>query len=854
MGLSDFLGNVFGSHTNEVKPVIQGMPITMNPEMQAQQQAFLQALKAQSQGQGPSLATTMLQNQSAQNAANANSLISGQRGMNAGLAMRNALNANANANQAMAGQAAQARVGEQLGAMQNYGNQLNATQQQDINVQHANQQDQMAANQLNTGIAMGNTQTNNQVGGGIMSAAGSVLGKFGMAHGGVVPQNFAGGGEVGAPLPFLTIPFQSSANPYSKSGNPNPYANLAGDDEKKKSGGGNPFASLSGGSTMAGGPMDAMGEAGAEAGPAMMMASEGGKIPGQAKVEGDSLANDTVPTMLSPGEIVIPRTHSHSPESAKAFVEALLKKKKADQPGKSGYSGVLEAHRKMEEAMEALKSVSTHSSKKKEPVRMAEGGEVLPWQQPEAGSIGVTQLAQANSPYSMDDMIGSMGPNINAPSMPAGSVVASNSPSVDRSIASDLIKEQAAKQSPDPGAPYPQPQSVAAAEGVGAQPSANPNEPKLGVLGAMENAFKGQKEGMQALADAQSQQAKDTAKANDALVKHMEAAQIQYQKQISAIDADNAKLQKDIQEQKIDPNRLWNNASTAGKISASIGIILGGIGAGLQGSNHNVALDLINKSIDRDIDAQKSELGKKQGLLSMNMQKYHNATAAQAATRLQFLGMAQAQIAKAAATSGSAQAQANAKIAISQIGVQEAQLKQQLAMMGIQNQQLGQGGGEGGLPVGQEPTMMLTDPKYQEKRVVVNGRAYQAPDHPAAEKLRAMETKAGPVMHLVHQLDSLGPSALIPGSKASELANAIRDKLATEIPQTNGLPRINETEIHQALGMINDPTSFRQMLNGGVRNSVFFKNLADEMESARQHNLIGYKGMSKFNVSEPVGR
>jgi hypothetical protein len=53
----------------------------------------------------------------------------------------------------------------------------------------------------------------------------------------------------------------------------------------------------------------------------------GGKVPGKAKVDGDSSKNDTVPAMLSPGEIVIPRSKVKDPEKAKAFVEAILRKK-----------------------------------------------------------------------------------------------------------------------------------------------------------------------------------------------------------------------------------------------------------------------------------------------------------------------------------------------------------------------------------------------------------------------------------------------------------------------------------------------------------------------------------------------
>lgn len=52
-------------------------------------------------------------------------------------------------------------------------------------------------------------------------------------------------------------------------------------------------------------------------------ASKGGKIPGKAPVKGNSPNNDTVPAMLSPGEIVVPRSHSSDPEKAAAFARAV---------------------------------------------------------------------------------------------------------------------------------------------------------------------------------------------------------------------------------------------------------------------------------------------------------------------------------------------------------------------------------------------------------------------------------------------------------------------------------------------------------------------------------------------------
>lgn len=61
----------------------------------------------------------------------------------------------------------------------------------------------------------------------------------------------------------------------------------------------------------AAGPMGTMAGAsvGASAGGALGgMFYDGGQVPGQAQVPGDHPANDTVPAMLSPGEVVVPRT------------------------------------------------------------------------------------------------------------------------------------------------------------------------------------------------------------------------------------------------------------------------------------------------------------------------------------------------------------------------------------------------------------------------------------------------------------------------------------------------------------------------------------------------------------------
>ncbi len=94
------------------------------------------------------------------------------------------------------------------------------------------------------------------------------------------------------------------------------------------SGMGSAFQGLSGigqmisgsGSSGGGGGMGSM---------AMLAASKGGNVPGKAKVNGDSLKNDKVKAMLSPGEIVIPRSIAQGPNAADKsaqFVQAILAK------------------------------------------------------------------------------------------------------------------------------------------------------------------------------------------------------------------------------------------------------------------------------------------------------------------------------------------------------------------------------------------------------------------------------------------------------------------------------------------------------------------------------------------------
>lgn len=179
-------------------------------------------------------------------------------------------------------------------------------------------------------------------------------------------------------------------------------------------------------------------------------------------------------------------------------------------------------------------------------------------------------------------------------------------------------------------------------------------------------------------AEASAQAAEEQARLYDQHVKEIQLNEIARQKQEQAVQQDLDKIRNDIATQKIDPTRVWSNMSTGNRVLAGISIFLGGVAGGMQGTD-NKALKIINDAIDRDIDTQKSELGKKQNLLAINLQKYRNIQDAAAATKAQLMAVTQAQVQSAAAKAGGKQALAAAQMFQGQTELEMGKLKMQLA-------------------------------------------------------------------------------------------------------------------------------------------------------------------------------
>ena len=278
---------------------------------QQQQQQLAQQLQQMGQGQGPSAAQAMLAQQAGNIGAQQAALAASQRGasQNVGLVGRQAAMAGMGAQQQAASQAATLRAQEQLSALdqlrlQQAGMGQLAGQQvaQQAQATGALSASALQAQQQALGALGQQQRTQSEIEKQTAARQGGI---FGQALGalGSLPQLFQAGTETGVTgggagvglgvdtsMPTITMPS---------------YLNKAHggeiDQPKKKF-------------------IDHILEGDKFA--------YGNKVPGKAEVKGDDLKNDKVPAMLSPGEIVVPRSKASDPDKAAQFAKAVAMKSK----------------------------------------------------------------------------------------------------------------------------------------------------------------------------------------------------------------------------------------------------------------------------------------------------------------------------------------------------------------------------------------------------------------------------------------------------------------------------------------------------------------------------------------------
>lgn len=263
------------------------------------------------------------------------------------------------------------------------------------------------------------------------------------------------------------------------------------------------------------------------------------------------------------------------------------------------------------------------------------------------------------------------------------------------------------------GQSAPQPTSPTAPIGDPNLPKGLPQEPQAEIPGlsaadqpGLEEGYKNQVQAQQTQANAIAAQGqRDAAKFQQAasqeasLLDNFTARDTDLKQQISH-------TMDDINNGHINPTQFWDNKSGFDKARIGIGFVLSGIGAGLTGQP-NLAVEMLNKGIERDIDSQKANLGKKENLLGAMFKQEGNLRDAVDMTRIMKNAQLQHQIQASAATAQSPMAKAAAQQAIGKLQQDIApsiyQYNMRKTLMGI-----GQGGQ--GQPGGSNPTLSAVDP------------------------------------------------------------------------------------------------------------------------------------------------
>lgn len=314
------------------------------------QSAVFNQLQAVTQGKGPNPAAAMLAESTGKNVANQAAMAAGQRGASANVGLMERENAQQGAatQQQAAGQGATLQATQSLNALNSSGqiagqqvgetqNALSATNQAAttnqsnlLNAQTAYNNQLTGAqgnvNSSNTSLATAAMPGQNEALKGAVGAVGTAktaLGALG-GNGTTGPNNGNNGNPVnssGQPVSQnLSLPVNEAEGGLIHKPIEGPHVSHLANYLTMSKGGKVP-AMVSPGEIYLS-PEQAHRVVHDDADPLKI----GEKIGGKAKVKGDSLKNDTVPKTLEQGGVVIKRSHTKNPETAKLFVHKSMMK------------------------------------------------------------------------------------------------------------------------------------------------------------------------------------------------------------------------------------------------------------------------------------------------------------------------------------------------------------------------------------------------------------------------------------------------------------------------------------------------------------------------------------------------
>lgn len=373
--------------------------------------------------------------------------------------------------------------------------------------------------------------------------------------------------------------------------------------------------------------------------------------------------------------------------------------------------------------------------------------------------------------------------------------------------------------------------------------SAASASPSLGMpSGLMQRGLNNQLAGIQGQAKAEG----DLGKQNADIEKQ---SQVDEKKHYAAfrqhyddLDQHRQNLESDIASGHVDPNRLWNNASTAGKVSTAVGLILGGIGGGLT-HQENPAMKFLNEAINRDVESQKAELGKNENLLSANYRQFGNLQDAEKMTRINQTDLVASQLRQAAATATDPIVKARALQMEGQLKMSVAPQQQALA--------ISQMAASGKLPA-----------KYQEfLHQDVRSRAVSLPNGmlgmaPTAADAEGVRKSMSSLQNISQQLDNMTKDmnqngrTILPYGERAATADGMKDNIVLEMNSLHGINRLNDNEFNTYKNQI--PTSGDWNEGRAQAKISVLKNLVNnKIQDEFRNHLEGYNP-NQIQQGKPV--
>ncbi len=313
----------------------------------------------------------------------------------------------------------------------------------------------------------------------------------------------------------------------------------------------------------------------------------------------------------------------------------------------------------------------------------------------------------------------------------------------------------------------------------------------------------------------------------------------QVQDNAIAHDAEIGNLIQDMKAGHIDPNAYINKMSSGQKMSTAIGLILGGIGGGIDRTGQNPALDFLNNQIKNDINAQVENRNNKNTIFNAMEKQFGNKQDALKMTEAFYLSKTANEINTAAAKSGNALAMSRAQQVTGQLLDKKNILIKQTAQEQALHTMMAGGDADSAIGMMPESVRERYVPGYG---LALNKEAAMK----ANEKVGGAQNAISGINELKAMVGKSSNFSLQDRAKAQTLASYLKGALRTEIV---GPGAVSEREWKLLDSIIADPTAITKLDSSSL---VRLNTLSDRIQTGmnmavKQYGLKPKPMQATFN-------